>query len=180
MELVDLPPDDLIQRLREGRSTSRSRPSAPSNISSPREPYRSARAGAAPRRPRGRGRPRLPPRARMWSVAGTERLLVCIDEGRCGALIRAARRLAERLLQWIVGYVENPDARAYRGEEGTLGAFGWWNSSEGRRPPSRRHGSEPGLALCPRPQRGPHRRGKRVPLAGRLWSPGDRSCSIAA
>ena len=105
IEVVDLTPDDLIQRLKEGKVYVRAagRARAPALFLA-RQPDRAARTGAAPHRPaRRRADGRLHARARHrrpWAAG--ERVLVCIGDGagrrRAGALRAAAGRPAARAL----------------------------------------------------------------------------------
>ena len=114
VELIDLPPDDLLQRLREGKVyiPDQAREAVENffrkgNLIALRElalrrtaervDARDAPLHARPRHPTRRGRVR-------------ERLLVCVGPSPSSIrLVRAARRMAERLgAEWIVAYVETP------------------------------------------------------------------------
>ncbi|MFN7960904.1 MAG: DUF4118 domain-containing protein [Thermoanaerobaculia bacterium] len=113
IELVDLPPEELLERLRQGkvytgdlaqravRSFFR-----PGNLIALRElALRITASRVEDQMERYRRRHRV---AGTWPVA--ERLLVAVSSGP-GAprLVRAARRLAERLrAEWVVAYVETP------------------------------------------------------------------------
>ncbi|HEX3810447.1 MAG TPA: sensor histidine kinase KdpD [Rhizomicrobium sp.] len=122
VELVDLTPEDLIQRLKEGKVYM---PDAaeraiqhyfvPGNLTALRE--------LALRRTAQRVDAQMVDYMRSHAIEGpweaSERVLVCVSE-RPGsaALVRYARRLAGRLrASWAAIYVETPDAHRY-GEAG--------------------------------------------------------------
>ncbi|MBI5169898.1 MAG: sensor histidine kinase KdpD [Candidatus Eisenbacteria bacterium] len=126
IEVVDLPPDDLLQRLREGKvyvpqQAERAaegffrkgnlialrelalRQTA-QRVDAQMESYRRAAGIAEP-----------------WAVR--ERLLVCLGDGAQGLrLVRAARRMAAALkAEWIVAHVETPaELRDSRGKRDAL------------------------------------------------------------
>jgi two-component system sensor histidine kinase KdpD len=113
VELVDLPPEELLKRLQEGKvylpdQASRAAESffRPGNLIALREialRKTAERVEAQMQRYR-----ELHGVAETWPVA--ERLLVAVSSGPNAArLVRAARRLAERLrAEWLVVYVETP------------------------------------------------------------------------
>ena len=113
VELVDLPPDELVKRLHEGKvyvpdQAARAIESffRPGNLLALRElalRKTAERVEAQMQRYR-----ELHGVAETWPVA--ERLLVAVSSGPSAArLVRAARRLAERLrAEWAVVYVETP------------------------------------------------------------------------
>jgi two-component system sensor histidine kinase KdpD len=113
VELVDLPPEELLKRLQEGKvyvpeQAARARDGffRPGNLIALRElalRKTAERVEAQMQRYR-----ELHGVAETWPVA--ERLLVAVSSGPRGArLVRAARRLAERLrAEWVVVYVETP------------------------------------------------------------------------
>lgn len=113
VELVDLPPEELIKRLHEGKvyvpdQAARAIESffRPGNLIALRElalRKTAERVEAQMQRYR-----ELHGVAETWPVA--ERLLVAVSSGPGAArLVRAARRLAERLkAEWVVAYVETP------------------------------------------------------------------------
>ena len=113
VELVDLPPEELLKRLQEGKvyvpeQAARARESffRPGNLIALREialRKTAERVEAQMQRYR-----ELHGVAETWPVA--ERLLVAVGSGPNAArLVRAARRLAERLrAEWVVAYVETP------------------------------------------------------------------------
>ncbi len=113
VELVDLPPEELLKRLQEGKvyipeQAARARDGffRPGNLIALRElalRKTAERVEAQMQRYR-----ELHGVAETWPVA--ERLLVAVSSGPHGArLVRAARRLAERLrAEWVVVYVETP------------------------------------------------------------------------
>jgi two-component system sensor histidine kinase KdpD len=113
VELVDLPPDDLLQRLREGK------------VYMPRQAERAidnffqkgnliALRELALRRTADRVDDQMQLYRRAHAIAEiwptTERLLVCVSPSPLAArLVRAARRMAARLrAEWLVVYVETP------------------------------------------------------------------------
>jgi two-component system, OmpR family, sensor histidine kinase KdpD len=113
VELVDLPPDDLLQRLREGK------------VYVPRQVERAlhnffqkgnliALRELALRRMADRVDDQMQVYRRTHDIAEvwptTERLLVCVSPSPLAArLVRAARRMAARLrAEWLVVYVETP------------------------------------------------------------------------
>ncbi|HEY0553987.1 MAG TPA: DUF4118 domain-containing protein, partial [Thermoanaerobaculia bacterium] len=113
VELVDLPPEELLKRLQEGKvylpeqaSLAAENFFRPGNLIALREialRKTAERVEAQMQRYR-----ELHGVAETWPVA--ERLLVAISSGPNAArLVRAARRLAERLrAEWLVVYVETP------------------------------------------------------------------------
>src|SRR4051812_27412306 len=113
VELVDLPPEELLKRLQEGKvylpeQAERAMQSffRPGNLIALRElalRKTAERVEAQMQRYR-----ELHGVAETWPVA--ERLLVAVGSGPNAArLVRAARRLAERLrAEWVVAYVETP------------------------------------------------------------------------
>src|SRR4051812_10448259 len=113
VELVDLPPEELLKRLQEGKvylpeQAERAMQSffRPGNLIALRElalRKTAERVEAQMQRYR-----ELHGVAETWPVA--ERLLVAVGSGPNAArLVRAARRLAERLrAEWVVVYVETP------------------------------------------------------------------------
>jgi two-component system sensor histidine kinase KdpD len=113
VELVDLPPDDLLQRLREGK------------VYMPRQAERAihnffqkgnliALRELALRRTADRVDDQMQLYRQAHAIAEiwptTERLLVCVSPSPLAArLVRAARRMAARLrAEWLVVYVETP------------------------------------------------------------------------
>jgi two-component system sensor histidine kinase KdpD len=113
VELVDLPPDDLLQRLREGK------------VYVPRQIERAiqnffqkgnliALRELALRRMADRVDDQMQVYRRTHDIVETwpttERLLVCVSPSPLAArLVRAARRMAARLrAEWLVVYVETP------------------------------------------------------------------------
>ncbi len=123
VELVDLPPEELLKRLREGKVyVSEQAQKAiqsffrPGNLIALREMAlrkTAERVEAQMQRYR-----ELHGIAETWPVA--ERLLVAVSSGPAAArLVRAARRLAERLrAEWLVVYVETPaEARLAEAEK---------------------------------------------------------------
>jgi two-component system sensor histidine kinase KdpD len=115
IELVDLPPDDLLQRLREGRVhvptqavRSRERFFRKGNLTALRE--------MALRRTASRVDDQLRSYMQTRAIAGpwaaAERLLVCVGPSPLSArLLRTARRLAQDLkAEWLALYVETSQA----------------------------------------------------------------------
>ena len=112
IELIDLPPDDLLARLRAGkvyvaeRGRHRGRALLPQA-----EPDGAARARLAPRRrPRRGGRARASRRiARAARLAGDRVLVAVGPDEQAEQLVRAGKRLADALdAEWTVVYVETP------------------------------------------------------------------------
>jgi len=113
VELVDLPPEELLKRLQEGKVYVPEQAARavqgffrPGNLIALRElalRKTAERVEAQMQRYR-----ELHGVAETWPVA--ERLLVAVGPGPGAArLVRAARRLAERLrAEWVVAYVETP------------------------------------------------------------------------
>lgn len=114
IELVDLPPDDLLQRLREGRvyvpeqaARAMERFFRKGNLTALRE--------MALRRTASRVDDQLRSYMQTRDIAGpwaaTERLLVCVGPSPLSArLLRTTRRLAQDLkAQWLALYVETAD-----------------------------------------------------------------------
>jgi len=111
VELVDLTPDDLIQRLREGKVYVPKQAEralehffSPANLTALRE--------LALRRTADRVDEQLLTEMQAHAIKGPwaagERILVCIsDDPRCAGLVRYAKRLADRLHgPWVALYVE--------------------------------------------------------------------------
>jgi two-component system sensor histidine kinase KdpD len=122
VELVDLTPDDLIQRLREGkvyvpRQAQRALQHffSPANLTALRE--------LALRRTADRVDEQLLAQMRAGAIPGPwaagERILVCVSEDpRAAGLVRYAKRLADRLHgQWMALYVEGRRSLQYTEEE---------------------------------------------------------------
>jgi two-component system sensor histidine kinase KdpD len=122
VELVDLTPDDLIQRLHEGK------------VYVPRQAQRALRHFFTPanltalrelalRRTADRVDAQLLTQMRAGAIPGPwtvgERILVCVSEDRRAAgLVRYAKRLADRLHgQWTALYVEGRRSLQYTEEE---------------------------------------------------------------
>jgi two-component system sensor histidine kinase KdpD len=113
VELVDLPPEELLKRLQEGKVYGAEQASRaargffrPGNLIALRElalRKTAERVDAQMQRYR-----EMHGIAETWPVA--ERILVAVSSGPNSArLVRAARRLAERLrAEWLVVYVETP------------------------------------------------------------------------
>lgn len=117
IEVIDISPDDLIQRLREGKvyvpkTAHRALDHffAPGNLTALRE--------LALRRTAQRVDEQLLSHMRSHAIRGPwaagERVVVCINESeRCAALVRRAKRIADRLdAPWTALYVET--ARTHR------------------------------------------------------------------
>lgn len=114
LELVDLPPDELIQRLREGRVYV---PDQAANAI--RKFFRQGNLTALRELTMRRAADRVDEQMRAYmqtrAIPGPwhagERLLVCISTSPLGErLIRSTRRLADELnAEWFVVYVETPD-----------------------------------------------------------------------
>src|SRR5262249_14320806 len=113
VELIDLPPDDLLQRLKEGKvyvSHQAQRAAhhffRKGNLIALRELALRRTAERVDAQMRGYMRDHAIPQA--WPT--TERILVCVGPGPLGArLVRAARRMATGLhAEWIVVSVETP------------------------------------------------------------------------
>jgi two-component system sensor histidine kinase KdpD len=113
IKLIDLPPDDLIQRLREGKvyippQAERAVENyfRPGNLTALRE--------LALRHAAERVDDEMQAYMQAHAVSGTwavsERILVCLSEGPLAArLVRAARRIAaRRRAEWIAVFVETP------------------------------------------------------------------------
>lgn len=111
IEVVDIAPDDLIQRLREGKvyvpktaQRALDHYFAPGNLTALRE--------LALRRTAQRVDEQLLSHMRRHAIRGPwaagERVVVCVSEGeQCAALIRQAKRMADRLhAPWTALYVE--------------------------------------------------------------------------
>lgn len=114
IELVDLPPDELLQRLREGKvyvpeqaARAIQKFFRKGNLTALRE--------LALRRAAARVDDQMHAYMQTRAIAGpwaaTERLLVCITENPLGErLVRSGRRLADELdAEWFVLHVETPD-----------------------------------------------------------------------
>jgi two-component system sensor histidine kinase KdpD len=115
IELVDLPPDELIQRLQEGKVyLPQQAQEAIRNFF--RKGNLIALRELALRRTADRVDAQMQAYMRDHAIAKTwpvaERVLVCISpNSQAGQLVRAGRRLATRLgAEWIVAYVETPTA----------------------------------------------------------------------
>ena len=134
IKLVDIPPEELLQRCRRARSTSPIRPPGHREVFPSRQPDGPARALPAPhRRPGGR------PDAGLHgdqSIAGpwptAERLLVCVSGSPSSErLIRATCRLAEELKAAVVhGLHRNPEGGQHVRENRERV---WQNLQPGRR-----------------------------------------------
>src|SRR5499433_4025295 len=122
VELVDLPPDDLIQRLKEGkvyipRQAERALEHffSPANLTALRE--------LALRRTADRVDEQLLTQMQAGAIPGPwaagERILVCVSEDlRAAGLVRYAKRLADRLHgPWTALYVEGRRSLQYTEEE---------------------------------------------------------------
>src|SRR5262249_1318131 len=122
VELVDLTPDDLIQRLKEGkvyvpRQAERALQHffSPANLTALRE--------LALRRTADRVDEQLLTQMQAGAISGPwaagERILVCISEDpRAAGLVRYAKRLADRLHgSWTALYVEGQRSLQYTEEE---------------------------------------------------------------
>ncbi|HSV25231.1 MAG TPA: sensor histidine kinase KdpD [Xanthobacteraceae bacterium] len=122
VELVDLTPDDLIQRLKEGkvyvpRQAERALEHffTPANLTALRE--------LALRRTAERVDEQLLTQMQAGAIPGPwaagERILVCISEDpRCAGLVRYAKRLADRLHgPWTALYIESRRSLQYSEEE---------------------------------------------------------------
>jgi two-component system, OmpR family, sensor histidine kinase KdpD len=115
IELVDLPPDDLIQRLQEGKVyVPQQAQEAIRNFF--RKGNLIALRELALRRTAERVDAQMQAYMRDHAIAKTwpvaERVLVCVSPSpQADQLVRAGRRLATRLgAEWIVAYVETPAA----------------------------------------------------------------------
>src|SRR5262249_28722692 len=113
VELIDLPPDDLLQRLKEGKvyvphQAQRAADNffRKGNLIALRELALRRTAERVDAQMRGYMREHTIPRT--WPAA--ERILVCVGPGSLGdRLVRAARRMATGLhAEWIVVTVETP------------------------------------------------------------------------
>jgi two-component system, OmpR family, sensor histidine kinase KdpD len=115
IELIDLPPDELIERLRQGKVYVHDQIAraiqnffAKGNLTALRE--------LAMRVAADRVDAQMTAHMRMHAIPGPwptqERILVCINEAPVAkVLVRAARRMAERArASWIVAYVITPNA----------------------------------------------------------------------
>src|SRR5712671_1867871 len=122
VELVDLTPDDLIQRLKEGKVYVPGQAEralehffSPANLTALRE--------LALRRTADRVDEQLLTQMQAGAISGPwaagERILVCISEDpRAAGLVRYAKRLADRLHgQWTALYVEGRRSLQYTEEE---------------------------------------------------------------
>ena len=113
VELIDLPPDDLLQRLREGKVyVSQQAERALQNFF--RKGNLIALRELALRRTADRVDAQMQVYRRNHAIAETwpttERILVCVSPSPLSVrLVRAARRMAARLrAEWLVVYVETP------------------------------------------------------------------------
>ena len=113
VELVDLPPDDLLQRLKEGKVYVPAQAQEAihnffrkGNLTALRELALRCTADRVDADMRGYMRDRAIPKT--WPVA--ERFMVCVGPSPHSArLVRAGKRLASTLrAEWIVAYVETP------------------------------------------------------------------------
>ena len=122
VELVDITPDDLIERLKEGKvyvpkqaERALTHFFSPANLTALRE--------LALRRTAERVDEQLLTQMRAGAIAGPwaagERILVCISEDpRAAGLVRYAKRLADRLHgPWIALYIESRRSLQYSEEE---------------------------------------------------------------
>src|SRR5499425_1328292 len=122
VELVDLTPDDLIERLKEGKVYVPKQAKralehffSPANLTALRE--------LALRRTADRVDEQLLTQMRAGAIPGPwaagERILVCVSEDpRAAGLVRYAKRLADRLHgQWMALYVEGRRSLQYTEEE---------------------------------------------------------------
>ena len=122
IELVDLTPDDLIRRLKEGKvyvpkqaERALTHFFSPANLTALRE--------LALRRTAERVDEQLLTQMRAGAIAGPwaagERILVCVSEDpRAAGLVRYAKRLADRLHgPWIALYIESRRSLQYSEEE---------------------------------------------------------------
>ena len=116
IELVDLPPPELLQRLKEGKVyVPEQAAQAIQRVLPHGQPDRPARDGPAPHGRAGRradaGLHADPRHPRPWPAG--ERLLVCISSSPLSErLVRTARRLADELkAEWFAVYVETPGRR---------------------------------------------------------------------
>ncbi|HSD10055.1 MAG TPA: ATP-binding protein [Candidatus Binatia bacterium] len=122
IKLVDLPPEDLIQRLREGKvyippQAERAIENyfRPGNLTALRE--------LALRHAAERVDDEVQAYMQAHAVAGTwavsERVMVCVSDGPLAVrLVRAARRIAaRRRAEWIAVFVETPAFHRHTGEE---------------------------------------------------------------
>src|ERR1700757_914972 len=122
VELVDLTPDDLIQRLKEGKVYVPKQAEralehffSPANLTALRE--------LALRRTAERVDEQLLSQMQAHAIPGPwaagERILVCISEDpRCAGLVRYAKRLADRLHgPWTTLYIESRRSLQYNEEE---------------------------------------------------------------
>jgi two-component system, OmpR family, sensor histidine kinase KdpD len=115
VELIDLPPDDLLQRLKEGKVYVPDQAQRAAqhffrkgNLIALRELALRRTAERVDAQMRGYMRDHAIPRT--WPIA--ERILVCVSPGPLGdRLVRAARRMAAGLhAEWIVVTVETPNS----------------------------------------------------------------------
>jgi two-component system sensor histidine kinase KdpD len=108
--LIDLPPRELLERLREGKVYVPEQARAAIDAPFPDQPHRPARTGDADRRRPGGCGPgqRLPP-ARPGSAGLRGRLLVGVDgDDQAERLVRHASRVAQRRhLPWSLVHVDN-------------------------------------------------------------------------
>jgi two-component system sensor histidine kinase KdpD len=114
IEVVDLPPDELLQRLREGKVYVPDQAARAvqlffrkGNLSALRE--MSLRFAAA--RVEGQMQTYMQAKAIAGPWAAGERLMACVSPGALGErLVRSARRLAGELnCEWLAVYVETPE-----------------------------------------------------------------------
>jgi len=114
IELIDLPPDELIQRLQEGKVYV-----ADQAVRAIQKFFRKGNLTALRELTMRRAAERVDDQMRAYMLGAAipgpwpagERLLVCISPGTLGErLIRTGRRLADELkVEWTVLYVETPN-----------------------------------------------------------------------
>ncbi len=112
VELIDLPPDDLLARLHAGKVYVASQAGDRRRAFLPQaQPDGAARARAAPHgRPRRGGLARAAGRSHPGARLARDRVLVAIGpDEQAEQLVRAGKRIADALdAQWSVVYVETP------------------------------------------------------------------------
>jgi two-component system sensor histidine kinase KdpD len=122
LELVDLPPDELVQRLREGKVYVPDQAARAvhkffrkGNLTALRE----LTMRRAAQRIDDQMQSYMQTRAIAGPWAATERLMVCASESGLGErLVRSARRLADELdAEWYVVYVETPENAHFTQEQ---------------------------------------------------------------
>jgi hypothetical protein len=164
IELIDITPSELRQRMARARSMCPRRRGWPRTTSSSREPDGAARAGLAPRGPdrrRPTGRRRCASRASRGPGRRASASWCWSAATPWPSLVRAGRRLSDMMMDapWTVAHVERPNRRtvppaAPRGWRGLKLAeqLGGRQCGADRRR-SRRHGA----GICPPQQRHPDR-----------------------